>query len=69
MGNTAITTSPKPPSPPAPDLSLRTEPAGLWPLIKRVLAPVASLRLTVTLFALDAITSRYLKSPGPLVHT
>jgi hypothetical protein len=56
MGNTAITTTPghpaaPPPAPPAPTPRTRTA----WSVVREVLGPLASLRLTVFLFVLALI--------------
>jgi hypothetical protein len=51
MSDTAITTTPGQPAPPAPVLpGPAPRPRSAWSVVKSVLAPVASLRLTVVLF-------------------
>jgi hypothetical protein len=53
MSNTAITTTPSQPAPaPAVPAEPAPRPRNAWAVVKRVLAPLASLRVTVVLFLL-----------------
>jgi hypothetical protein len=58
MDKTAIQASVPPTPPPAPPASPRPQPAvrkGVWHQVKKVLTPLASLRMTVVLFALALV--------------